>query len=39
MNADTQALEDYDPTPQEQWEVTTPAAVYSTGLDTEEWLP
>jgi hypothetical protein len=28
-----------DPTPQHQWEVTTPAAVHATGLESEEWLP
>ena len=28
-----------DPTPAERWEVTTPAAVYATGYQREEWLP
>ena len=28
-----------DPAPTAQWEVTTPAAVYATGPDHEEWLP
>lgn len=31
--------DDYDPTPQHQWEVTTPPEVYDSGLDDEEWLP
>ena len=39
MNGAEEVEEDYDPTPQHQWEVTTPAAVYSTGLEREEWLP
>lgn len=39
MNADAELLQEQDPTPQHQWEVTTPAAVYATGLDSEEWLP
>lgn len=32
------SAEDYDPTPQHQWQVTTPPEVYATGTD-EEWNP